>query len=128
MVVLHVLFEMLGKMIDPIGQNRDLNFRGSCVVLSARVLGNDFFLVFSCNRHRVLLKCWERMPRIKNAGHQDVVQLHRQNWRPYAQNRTVLPEDSAFSGFWWPKDPLTPFYSLKFVSQADLYRGDLSLH
>ena len=50
--ILVVRREMLGEVLDPLGENRNLHFRRTRVAFLGRVLGNDFFLAFGRDRHR----------------------------------------------------------------------------
>jgi hypothetical protein len=44
-VILFVYFQMLGQMVDPLGQDRDLNLRRACVPIVETILRNDFLFV-----------------------------------------------------------------------------------
>src|ERR1700704_3534731 len=52
MIVLHVSLEMLGEIIDPFGQDRDLHLRRPGVAGLLRVSLDDFRLTLRRNRHR----------------------------------------------------------------------------
>src|SRR5690606_17510735 len=51
MVVLVVILEMLGEVADPFGQDRDLNFGRSRVVLVTGIALDNLLLLFGGNRH-----------------------------------------------------------------------------
>lgn len=42
--ILAVRAQVLGQMIDASGQKRDLDFRGTCILLVSFVFGDDFWL------------------------------------------------------------------------------------
>jgi len=48
-VVLHVGLQVLGQAVDAVGQNSDLNLRGTCVTLVDGILGNDCLLFGVCH-------------------------------------------------------------------------------
>ena len=48
-VVLHVGLQVLGQAVDAVGQNSDLNLRGTCVTLMDGILGNDCLLFGVCH-------------------------------------------------------------------------------
>src|SRR5215207_2394617 len=50
-VVVLVLFEVLGEMRDPLGEDCDLDLRGTRVAIARRVLVNDLLLRCSIDRH-----------------------------------------------------------------------------
>src|SRR5712671_7230968 len=52
MIVFHVRLEMLGEIVDPFGQDRDLHLRRTRVAGLLRVSLDDFRLAFGRNRHR----------------------------------------------------------------------------
>ena len=56
MVVLLVRLEMLGQVDDPLGQDRDLDFRRSGVALGLRVVLDDFGLAFGSYGQMVFLR------------------------------------------------------------------------
>ena len=43
-MVLFMNLEMLGEVVDSLGENGDLNFRGTCVALMACILLDDLCL------------------------------------------------------------------------------------
>src|SRR5690606_16567817 len=51
MVVLVVILEMLGEVADPFGQDRDLHFGRSRVVLVTGIALDNLLLLFGGNRH-----------------------------------------------------------------------------
>ena len=46
MVILLVLPQVLRQLVDPVGQDRDLDFRRTSVAFVGCVLGNDLCLCF----------------------------------------------------------------------------------
>ena len=48
MIVLGVALEMIGEVVDALGEDRDLDFGRTGVVLVAGVVANDFLLAFGC--------------------------------------------------------------------------------
>src|SRR5687768_11006571 len=50
-VVLVVALEVLGQVADALGEDRDLDFGGTCIALGLGVAGNDFLLLLGGNRH-----------------------------------------------------------------------------
>ena len=48
-VVLLVCLQMLGQILDPIGQDRNLYFRGACVTLVDGILLNNRLFFFCCH-------------------------------------------------------------------------------
>lgn len=51
--VVLVLFHVLGEVLDPLGQDRDLHFRGTGVTGLKAVFSDEFRLAFYSNRHSV---------------------------------------------------------------------------
>ena len=51
MVVLGVALEVLGQVPDPLGQDRDLNFRRTGVAFGAGVILDEFLAAFRSDRH-----------------------------------------------------------------------------
>src|SRR5665213_1466696 len=49
MIVLGVRLEVFGEIGDALGQDRDLDFRRTGIVLAGSVFGDDFFLAFRSN-------------------------------------------------------------------------------
>src|SRR5262245_36210412 len=54
MVVLGKSLEMLGQLLDPLGQERDLDFRRAGVTFLGGVAGDDLLLCFPRERHSFL--------------------------------------------------------------------------
>src|SRR6476660_8953560 len=54
MVVLGKTLEMLGQLLDPLGQERDLDFRRAGVTFLGGVAGDDLLLCFPRERHSFL--------------------------------------------------------------------------
>src|SRR5689334_23248357 len=54
MIVLHVRLEVLGQIVDALGEDGDLHFRRASVSGLLGVLLDDFSLAAACNRHRSL--------------------------------------------------------------------------
>src|ERR1700704_1784843 len=52
MIVFHVRLEMIGQIVDPFGQDRDLNLRRPGVAGLLRMRLDDFSFTFGRNRHR----------------------------------------------------------------------------
>src|SRR5690606_8809487 len=50
-VVLVVVLEVLGQVADALGEDRDLDFGGTGIVLGLGVVLDDFLLLFGGNRH-----------------------------------------------------------------------------
>ena len=53
-VIFFVNLEMLGQVGDPLGQNRDLHLRGTCIAFMGSEISNDF-LFFLGSQHFLLL-------------------------------------------------------------------------
>src|SRR5882757_7586834 len=70
-VVVLVRLEVLGQVVDPLGQQRDLDLRGAGVAFGGAVLGENLLLRGDVERHRRLLRgarTWAHSVCVTSAG------------------------------------------------------------
>lgn len=54
-VVFFIVLEVIGQIVDPFGQDRDLDFRATRVTFGAGKFLDQFGFTLSCDRHRYTL-------------------------------------------------------------------------
>ena len=65
MVVLLVALEVFGQIVDPLGEDRNLDFRLTGVAFNGCVFLDEFGLALCSDRHRVILSNMRIMGRLR---------------------------------------------------------------
>ena len=93
MVVFFIGLEVLCQIVNPLGQNRDLHFRGACIAVINSELFDKFGFLFFGNRHRILSIYWARSHSLLNSISGDYDPLRQPGCRPaYIQRLGYRPE------------------------------------